>query len=208
MALSANLKARLSGPGAQVAWLVDVGLPGGTRRYAEASYSPAARGHYEGKLLGIGQLDDAISDRSGTLQANEIVFVVSDTDRSLAMLFEGASAGSVVGSSVTVRLAEAGVAEADWSTRFTGVISNVGFSEPFAATIRARTDDLALRRKTPKGAWVITAADWPACKAEVVGLTYPLLYGVLSAQLYQAKGAGKNRVARLSAAGGACPRDA
>jgi hypothetical protein len=189
MALSANLKAALQAPGVVSAQLVDLVLPGGTRRYSRSHYSSLATGHYENKLLSLSPINDEISGRTGTIQASEITMEVIDTDRSLAALFTGASAHQVVGSAVTVRRAATTCAEADWSTRFTGVIANVGFGKELVATVRARTDDLALRKTMPRAVWLITPSEWPNAADDVYGKLYPMPYGVQSMAPYSGTGA-------------------
>src|SRR5262245_10154677 len=122
MGLSAAMSARLQGPAPSIWWLSELGLPGATHRASlRRAYSSVGTGHYAGLLRSLPGIVEAVSDRGGSLQANEVTLEFYDTTRELGKIFTGASAHQVIGASAVVKLAEVGVAGVDWSTRFTGV---------------------------------------------------------------------------------------
>jgi hypothetical protein len=158
-------------------WVVDIGLPGGTVKYGAAGFGSLTGGSYSPRVLSWGSLDRQVSDRGGTIAAAETSFDLADTDRVFARVTEGALRESVVGSTVVIKHADPLLASSSWYTGFTGVLAKWLWPEPMRASIVARTDDLALRRKVPRSTWLLGPADWPNILAEAVGKYASIVYG-------------------------------
>lgn len=174
--MSANLKAALRRPGAAPVWLVDLALPGGTKRFAVGGAASATSGHYDGRVLSLGSFGRGVSERLSSLEIYSTEVSVSDSDDALSMVLEGASGNAFRNSAATIRLGEASLAQADWLTCYSGRLDSYGQSAPKTWTLSLRPNDLPLQRDSvPKG--IITASDWPRVSKDVEGKRYPIIFG-------------------------------
>lgn len=171
--LSANLLAALQKGGKPIR-IVDLTLPTGTVRYAEAPL--IASGVYADRILGWGPLRRGVNLRVSSLDPFETEFTLADTDQQLSKVIEGSSGHLVRNSVATIKLAAEGVASADWMTLFSGRIESYQQPGALSWTITLRPTDLPLNREScPKT--VLSKSDWPNCVADVVGQRAPIIYG-------------------------------
>jgi hypothetical protein len=171
--LSTNLLAALQKGGKPIR-IVDLTLPTGTMRYAEAPL--IASGVYSDRVLGWGPLRRGVNLRVSSLDPFETEFTLADTDQQLAKVIEGSSGHQVRNSAATIKLAAEGIASADWMTLFSGRIESYQQPGPLSWTITLRPTDLPLNREScPKA--IITRSDWPNCLADMVGQRAPIVYG-------------------------------
>ena len=182
--MSAVLDAVAGGRGVLIPG-VSIAFPGGTMRFASASISSVTGSHYTGRVLNWGAINYQRSDRGGQLAAVETRVTVDDTDRSIARVYAGASAGSVRGVAATIYLMTPDVASASWMTIFTGVVTKVSFPSPFVAEITLRTQDDQLQRKSPRGGWALTRQNWPNAEPENYGKMAPINYGTADSSKFQ-----------------------
>ena len=178
MALSANMKTALERSSSGHAWVLELDVPGGIRRYSEAGYSSLARGHYLGRVLSWGAIQRTPTEAEGTLSAVQTQVTIDDTSREWAQLVEGASAESVQGSAATIYLAHPDVAFADWSTIFAGEIARKPWPGPLQASIVLRTSDRSLRSKVLRPAWEIQGIEFPEAPQDSLNQFAGLLYGI------------------------------
>lgn len=164
---------------------VSIAFPGGTMRFSSASFSSVSGSHYTGKVLNWGAINYQRSDRGGQLAAVETRVTVDDTDRSIARVYAGASAGSVRGVAATIYLMTPDVASASSMVIFTGVVTKVSFPSPFVAEITMRTNDDQLQRKSPRGGWALTRQNWPNAEPENYGKMAPIIYGTHDSSKFQ-----------------------
>lgn len=164
---------------------VSIAFPGGTMRFASASFSSVTGSHYTGKVLNWGAINCQRSDRGGQLSAVETRVLVDDTDRSVARVHAGASAGSVRGVAATIYLMTPDVASASSMVIFTGVVTKVSFPSPFVAEITMRTNDDQLQRKSPRGGWALNRQNWPNADPQVYGKVAPITYGTHDSSKFQ-----------------------
>lgn len=157
--------------------LLELALPGGTRRYA---YGPGAGvpgvGQFDGKLIDIAPLLRQLADRQGTLQDVEFTAEVADADGSLSALIYGASGRSVRGSAATRKLVSLNVAQAWWATTFVGVVDRHTYlgARRWQFTIRAN-DKVLNSPGFPR--MVIDAGDWAGLPTSSASQYGPLIYG-------------------------------
>lgn len=169
-------------------WVVDIGLPGGTVKYASSGFGSLTGGSYSARVLSWGRIPFQVSDRSGAVAASETSCDIADTDRLFARVTEGPLRDTVEGSSVVISYANPLLASSSWYTAFTGVITKWNWPSEMRASIVARTDDLSLRRKMPRSTWLLSAADWPNILPDAVGQYANLVYGIQDSQGYKATG--------------------
>ena len=193
-ALSAGLLAtdvRASLAAGRGAWIpvVEMTMPGGTRKYAAEGFNSDSGGLYEPRVIEWETIVQQISDRSGNMGGIETGFTLADTDRSIARLIEGPYGDLVKKSPVVIKLAHPDYPASSWPVRFTGVVGSWGWPEPMKAHFTVRVDDLQLQRQVPKAAWLITQADFKNCPTDNVGAMAPLIYGHHSQETWSGDGA-------------------
>jgi len=179
MALSAALKAALRSSSPRAVHLCEIDSPEGTTlRYSMRGYSSVGTGHYDGRVTDYGKIRRVLSPRGqGTLQSVKTFVELEDTDRAWAKLSEGEFADDIENSAIRIKLAHPEVAEADWLTRFAGIVDVWEWTGPMRVAVSAVGDDRPLIRKYPRGAWVINNVDWPNVPSDSIGQVTPLLYG-------------------------------
>jgi len=191
--LSANLKAEAIAVSSSCVFLVELGLPGGTLRYAQEPVSQgllsagaASLGHYAGSIKTISGLAQPLSDRAGGLQSiSPTVTIVDDANRTLERIFEGAAAFSVRGSSAVVKVA-ANLTPSDWHTYRTLEIDGWKKSSEITWELKLRCPDLPLRRQIDRNK--IMDYDWPNAPQASLGKSAPLLYGRFDSRRWGAGG--------------------
>lgn len=154
-------------------WLLELGLPGGTRRYSLDGANSASLGHYDGRLLSLGEIHRA-TDRDYRLAAMEVQAEIDDTDMALGKLAEGSTGHQIPGSTAVIKLAAGGVATANWHTEATLLVDKLDFSQKRICTVTMRSDDLALNRAFPRDS-ILT--DFPRADKTVTGDYATLIYG-------------------------------
>lgn len=165
---------------------LSVSFPGSTLRLSSVPFTSVTGGHYSAKVQNWGQIRYSISDRSGRLQPTQTTVLVDDTDRTIARIYEGASADTVRGSAATIYLATPTVASSSWLTVFSGKVIKVAFPQPFLAELTLKVDDDQFQRQSPRGGWILNAKTWPNAMADAVyGKVAPVLYGYHDAANYQ-----------------------
>src|SRR5207244_3558326 len=157
--LSANLLAEAQKRNAQLCWLVDVALPGGTKSYSSHHVASAATGLYTGKITDWGTLTRSGLDRRNGFSFTDTAFVIDDTDRAFAKVVEGTSGNTVRNSTVTIKLASLALGSADWFTAFSGRLASWDSPAPYRIRLTCTFNDLPLRAMGPRR--VATRADWP-----------------------------------------------
>lgn len=181
--MSAVLDAIAGGHGTVVAGLV-ASLPGTTFRAARTPYTSAAGGHFYDRVLRWGTLTYSISDRAGNIPGVVLTVRLSDHDRTLARIYEGARRDEIRGSAVSVYLMTPSVAY-DTEAVFVGVVSKLSFPSPFQAEFTLRTNDDQIQRLSPGGGWVPNRVTWPRAKTEVFDRVSPILAGTHDASYTQ-----------------------
>lgn len=167
----------LKSQGASTVVLLTLALPGGTKRYAMGpGVALLGTGQHESKLLELGTLSRAMSDRTGSMTAVEYEAVIDDTDGSFSALYEGADRRSIRGSAATRVLGSPNVPSGHWFTTFAGVIDRYSLDGPKRWRISVRPNDLAMVKGFyPKP--LIDKSDWPNAPEASLAQFGPLLYG-------------------------------
>jgi hypothetical protein len=149
----------------QVAW---AGY--GTRRYVGAA---GALG-YDSRVIeaGWGAVEPAISEASSQLGRLETTVRLANTDRALDPILMGAY--DQRRAVATIYRGGPGLAEADWDTRFLGIVNGWSFG-PGAVTLNLSTDALKLEGFIPRVP--ILKAEFPAAPTANLGKFMPLLFG-------------------------------
>lgn len=170
--ISANLLAELKKPNPAAVFLLELGLPGGTKRYGSIPFASASQGLYEARVLNWGQITRTWSVG---LQSHEFSVVIDDSDFTFAKIIEGSSGNSVRNATAIARIACPTLAAADWFECFNGVIAGWAMTAPCQYTLRLRQKDAALFQYVPRVA--LTTADFQNIHPDAVGQYAPLLYG-------------------------------
>jgi hypothetical protein len=188
---------RLAEGGARVT-VVEIALPGGTKKYA---FGPGVTdlsgglGQYLGTIVsgGLTPTSRSILDPKGALADVEITVTVDDSDGALAALAEGSQALDIVGSAVVKRQGSLRVKSkrdyADlWMETFRGVVASHGPAGLKKWRFTCRQDDVKLRsREFPFP--VIDGADFPNAPATSLAQYGPLVWGKHSSDGTSQKGA-------------------
>ena len=158
--------------------VLDVALPQGTLYLSEAPYD-----RYEARIRpgGISAVTRAVSLESTSIGASRLdVVVADDRTRRMEQLLEG---GYDVKRSVgTLKRASPDLAEADWLTRYTGLLDSWDWhaDAPGTVTLHFRPDDHALRNSFAPGVPILKS-EWGegsyVMPDGVAGTYAPFLYG-------------------------------
>lgn len=185
MALSANLQAAFDA-GEKPLWLFEAQLPDATRYWGHASVG--STGHFEGKVVSWGTLDEQISDeRSGALFNASFSLTIADTDKDFSNLTESSDAFSIKDTTGILYLAAPGVAFADWSERFRGRLTSWELGDG-RVTLQYRERSLPLLKEVPDNGWTIGAWNFPYAASDVRTQIAPLIYGRFDSSPYTNQG--------------------
>lgn len=178
------------------AWLVELDLPspdvGGsvsTVRGSLTGTAAAGIGGYLPKVRSISRIPMGIAFTTSGAESQEVTVDWEDTDFAIAAIMEGPNGDDVIGSAMRIRYAVQGLPEADWHTRFAGVIrAREHISESLTWRLRAGSDD---RRFTmgeiPRVR--ITTSDFPNAPDDFEETAAPLIFGVWDSAGVSNKGA-------------------
>lgn len=176
--LSATMLAELQSRSMAAYPLLEVSLPGGTKRVSHVPVASVSQGFYEPIVLRWDTLRRGVAERTCGLEDTDFSVDIDDTTREFSNLVAGASGYSIRGSAATLKIASPNVPQADWFTLFSGVLNAYEQLRPLVWTWRFTPNDLALKRPFPKTA--ISQADWPNAHKDARGLYPNLVYGKLS----------------------------
>lgn len=168
--------------------VLELDLPDGTHRYAEAGIASDSEGLYEPLIAegGWGETDVGVSHRRNDLELPEITVAVDDTDLVFSKLLEGQHGYALRGSVARVRILSPNLAPADWLTAYTGRLNDWTKRPGRQWELRLRPNDLPLIRDFPR--IPITRNDWPDAHQDAIGEIAPLVYGEHSSVGYGEKG--------------------
>ncbi len=181
--MSAVLDAIAGGRGTVAAGLV-VALPGSTYRASREPYTSATGGHFYDRVLNWGRITYSISSRGGEIPSVQFTVRLTDTDRTLARIYEGSRRDEIRGSAASVYLMTPTVAYNSEAV-FVGVVTKLSFPAPFQAEFTLRTNDDQIQRLSPGGGWIPNRVTWPRAKAEVFDKVSPILAGTHDASYTQ-----------------------
>lgn len=173
--LTAGLLAALQRTGSQPFAALTLTLPDSTRRWSTAYVASLSGNLWSGKLLSIGSITRSIADPSFSLEHSDLQVTIDDLDGVFGQLVDGSSANSIRGSVATVQLGELSVAQANWSTVWTGIVQRWNMSTPGQWELSLTMDDVPLRRGVPKV--LINSADHANAHESAMNLPAPLVYG-------------------------------
>jgi hypothetical protein len=156
----------LLAPVLQVAW---AGV--GTKRYVS---SGAGSLGYDSRVVeaGWGAVEPAISEASSQLGRLETTVKLANTDRALDAILMGAY--NQRRAAATIYRGSPALAEADWDTRFVGIVNGWSFG-PGSVTLNLSTDALKLEGFIPRVP--ILKAEFPSAPTANLGKFMPLLFG-------------------------------
>lgn len=174
----------ISGGRGSAQWALKINLPGLTLRASDATFQSKSDGLYPGRILNLGGLNYAISDRSGQMPSVETTALVADPLGEIAAVYTGVNANSVRGSVAEQFLASPDVEFLGWKKMFSGIIIRVGFKDR-AVEFTMRTNDDRLRNDTPSGGWIINSQSFPLAVPAVYGKPAPVVYGIFDASTVQ-----------------------
>lgn len=166
-------------------WLVEMDLPspnvGGSPTTVRGSLTGTAAagiGGYLPKVTSISRIPMGIAFTTSGAESQEVTVEWEDTDFEIAAIMEGPNGDSVIGSALRIRCAVQGLPEADWHTRFAGVIrAREHASESLTWRIRAGSDDRRLTvGEIPRVR--VTASDFPNAPDDFEDVAAPLIFGV------------------------------
>lgn len=177
-------------------WLVEMDLPspnvGGavtTVRGALAGAAAPTLGNYPQKVSSISRIPLGVSLSQPGIESPEVTIEWEDTDHEISKIVEGPNGDDVIGSAVRVRFAVDGLAEADWHTRFKGVIrTRLHLTSRLAWRFTAGVDDRKLTRgEVPRVR--ISKSDFPDAPDDVIDQIAPEILGIWDSSGVSGKGA-------------------
>jgi hypothetical protein len=183
MAPTANYLAYVAraGPPPRLLPVLELTLPQGTLYLSEAAFD-----RYEPRITpgGVGTVSRAIGLDATTVGEQRLdVTVANGSTRRMEILLEGAY--DVRRSAVVLRRASPDLAEADWLTRYTGILDSWDWNvaAPNTVTLHFRPDDHALRNSFAPSV-AILKSEWSegsyVMPDGVAGTYAPYLYGAHS----------------------------
>lgn len=180
-------RSSISGPSYEAHPVLEVTLPDGTTwRAATGEVPSTSRGAFEGRVQAWGSFTRAVSLRDGHLMSVELSLRLDDADRSFSRIVNRFQ-GRLRGAAATVRWLAPGLPIEDCPVEYTGVVHNFPQTSEFVYTLDLRPPDNTLRNgKIPQQ--LISVADYPRAKADVIGKPFPLAYGRFDSTGFEAKG--------------------
>src|SRR5512139_861276 len=178
MAATANYLTYVSRKGARLLPVLDLALPQGNLYLSAAAFD-----RYEARIVpaGISSLKRAVSLDMTTVGESRLdVTVANGSDRRMELLLEGAY--DCRRSAAVLKRASPDLAEADWLTRYTGILDSWDWhtSAPDTVTLHFRQDDHPLRN-TDIPSIPILESEWGegsyVMPDGVAGIYAPYLYG-------------------------------
>jgi hypothetical protein len=152
--------------------VLEMDLPGGTKRYAEQELSFRSAGQYQGKILSWSDITKSIAVTTNDLTRKEVSVTIDDADQEFAKLVSGGSGHQVENSVSRVKLVmDVGVTH----TRFAGRLFSYRQGEPRRWELTFYPDDVPLENKFP--ILYLTENDWPAIHDSAAGEVAPIVYG-------------------------------
>lgn len=182
--LRRSARLALSKSNYEAAWIVDMELPGGTYRGSitgkDMFPATGAAGNlsYPPLITSMSPIPFGVALRESGLQSPEVTAEWADPDGDLTRIITGPDGKDVVGSAVTIRYAIKGVPEAEWPTRFTGIVTGRQFRAfEQSWSFRYGPDDRVLFDGLVPRLYV-SQADFPNAPAASLKFGIPQLFGI------------------------------
>lgn len=172
-----TMLAALQGSNPEVYVLVTI-TGDSTYRWTHAKHgavSSLAGGLYEGRMIRAGKVAHLLPRAEGTLKPTQVSFTVDDNDLVVAKALWDINYRRAV----TIKLAAAGVASANYFPVFNGVVEGVHQTTD-GYEIQCRYDDDWLQRKFPFG--LFRAVDHANLQAGIESVSVPIVFGWVTSQ--------------------------
>lgn len=147
--ISANLLAELQAPDSQATFLLEVQLPGGTKRWARGPVNSKSQGAYLDRITQWGTITNSAGDCSLELpQMGETT--IRDLDKDFSTVVAKYGKAAVRNSRSIARLMSPRLAFADWYTAFDGYLADWTMPELLHYTLSFNPKDQPLKGSFPK----------------------------------------------------------
>lgn len=186
MAATAAFRAEAARHGSDLFPVVTVEWPAwvGTKHYGVLDYCGAATAVIGG-VTQTSSVRSAIAARPTELQSQQFDVTLVDRSRAITRIIKGQVKPRRA--RVTVRIASRNLAEADWLTRFQGILVDWEYDEGSATwTLHCKTDDRVLLGRIPKPQ--LTKGAFPGAPNDALGLYLPVVLGIHDSQALSGSG--------------------
>ena len=157
--------------------LLEIDLPDGTTFRSSDSGRAGTTAPYKPFVKSWSPITYAVSDNAGRIERlRSTVRVMDPEPRTLTKILTGENGRIIRGSVARLKAAIAGLDEADWWSRLTGIVQDWKMPEPFVIEFLLRsTADDPLRGNGNR--LLVTRDDFPTAPDDVIGTPIPEIYG-------------------------------